>query len=143
MMLRGRAALFRAAVLCAALFCGACGSGAVSVAPAGRVFVLTDSLLRAGGRDTLRLGRLRSGEIAVSRFRFENRSSQPLILVSYERTCGCTSLEFGSAPFVPGDACAVALTFDSRGEWGWQFKPVDIRFAPAGSFRLFVEADVE
>lgn len=134
----------RAALLCAAVVCcAACGRNSVPPKPKGRVFVLTDSLLAAGGRDTLRLGRLRSGEIAVSRLWFENRSSRPLIVASYERTCGCTSLEFGAEPFVPGDFRAVTLTFDSRGEWGWQFKPIDIRFAPFGSFRLFVEADVE
>ena len=133
----------RAVLLGAVLFCTACGSQSVSVAPAGRIIVLTDSLLDAGGCDTLCLGRLHSGEIAVSRFRFENRSSRSLVVASYERTCGCTALAFDSAPFVPGAACPVELTFDSRGEQGWQFKSLDIRFAPACSFRLFVEADVE
>ncbi|MDE6446374.1 MAG: DUF1573 domain-containing protein [Alistipes sp.] len=136
--------MFRSAILLlAAVLCGACGHSPAPVAPGGRVIVLTDSLLESGGRDTLRLGRLHSGETAVSRLWFENRTAHPLVIVSYERTCGCTSLAFDSEPFAPGAMCAVELTFDSRGERGWQFKPLDLRFAPAGRFRLFVEVDVE
>lgn len=136
--------MFRCTLLFwAAVFFGACGSSSAPVAPQGRIIALTDSLLENGGRDTVRLGRLHSGEIAVSRLWFENRTSHPLVVVSYERTCGCTSLTFDSEPFVAGAVRAVELTFDSRGEYGWQFKPVDIRFAPAGRFRLFVEVDVE
>ncbi len=144
--------MFRSAILFVALFCAACGSrfgSAGSAAPAagaeprGRIIVLSDSLLSAGGCDTVRFGRLHSGEIAVARFRFENRCSRPLVLLSYERSCGCTSLAFDSAPFLPGDFLPVELTFDSRGERGWQFKPVVLRFAESASFRLFVDVDVE
>lgn len=135
----------RFAVLCGALlFCAACGSrSAAPAGSAGRVVVLTDSVLRAGGRDTVRLGRLHSGEIALSRLRFENRTSRPLVLLAYDRSCGCTSLAFDSAPFLPGDSRLVELSFDSRGEQGWQFKSVDLRFADAAPFCLFIDVDVE
>ncbi|MCM1151834.1 MAG: DUF1573 domain-containing protein [Alistipes sp.] len=122
----------------------ACGSRTAVVGKAGRTIVLTDSLLACGGRDTVRFGRLRSGEIGVSHFRFENRTSRPLVIVSVERSCGCASLEFDAAPLVPGDFRPLALTFDTRGLQGWQLKVVNLIFAGEfRPFRLFVEADVE
>ncbi|EKC75778.1 hypothetical protein LEA_05027, partial [human gut metagenome] len=37
----------------------------------------------------------------------------------------------------------VEMTFDSRGEYGWQLKTVDLQIAGAAKpLRLFVEADV-
>ena len=42
------------------------------------------------------------------------------------------------------DAQQVTLTFDARGEWGWQLKTLDVSFAGARSpLRLFIEAEVE
>ena len=127
------------------LLAGACTSRRpVSVAPGGRVVVLTDSLLRCGGRDTVRFGRLRSGEAAVSRLWFENRTSEPVVFASVVRSCGCTSLSYDAAPLSPGEVRAVELTFDSRGEWGWQFRSLDLFFAGwPQPFRFFIEADVE
>ena len=47
--------------------------------------------------------------------------------------------------FVPSPhAQQVTLTFDARGEWGWQLKTLDVSFAGARSpLRLFIEAEVE
>ena len=43
-----------------------------------------------------------------------------------------------------GDARQVTLTFDSRGEWGWQLKTLDISLAGAQQpLRLLVEADIK
>lgn len=106
--------------------------------------VLTDSVLRCGGSDTVRFGRLHSGEVGVSRLWFENRTSRPVVIVSVTRSCGCTSLSYDAAPIRSGEVRAVEVSFDSRGEFGWQFKRVDLFFAGfAQPFRLFAEADVE
>ena len=73
-----------------------------------------------------------------------NDASRPVAVASYRRSCGCTTLEFDSQPIAPGDAQQVTLTFDSRGEWGWQLKTMDISLAGAQQpLRLFIEADVE
>ena len=72
------------------------------------------------------------------------RREPPVAVASYRRSCGCTTLEFDSQPIAPGDAQQVTLTFDSRGEWGWQLKTLDIALAGgAKPLRLLVEADVE
>ena len=110
----------------------------------GRIIRLTDRTLETGGSDTVRFGHLRSGEIAVVQLWLANQTTQPIILSDYRSSCGCTTLDFDTQPIRPGEAQRLALTFDSRGEWGWQLKSVDLFVAGSNRpFRLFVEADVE
>ena len=131
-----------AAGLC--LCSAACGNRPRDAVRKGPIIVLTDTTLTAGGSDTVRFGRLRSGEIAVQRIWIENRATRPTAVVSCETSCGCTSLEFDTQPVVPGAAQCATLTFDSRGEYGWQFKTLDISLAGASRpLRLFVEAEIE
>ena len=110
----------------------------------GRIIALTDSVLRNGGSDTIRFGHLGSGEIALSRLRIENRTEKPVVITSYRTSCGCTSLEFDKQPVPPGGTLPVEITFDSRGEHGWQLKSVELLIAGAPrTFRLLVEADID
>ena len=137
--------MFRALViLVPALLTAACGTRPQTTERKGRIIALTDSILTAGGTDTVRFGRLGSGEIAQLRIWLANDASRPVAVASYRRSCGCTSLEFDSQPSAPGDARQVTLTFDSRGEWGWQLKTLDISLAGAQQpLRLLVEADIK
>ena len=137
--------MFRALViLVPALLTAACGTRPQTTERKGRIIALTDSILTAGGTDTVRFGRLGSGEIAQLRIWLANDASHPVAVASYRRSCGCTSLEFDSQPIAPGDARQVTLTFDSRGEWGWQLKTLDISLAGAQQpLRLLVEADIK
>lgn len=119
-------------------------TAARQLSPAGRIIALTDSVLRNGGSDTIRFGHLGSGEIALSRFRIENRTEKPVVVTSYRTSCGCTSLEFDKQPVPPGGTLPVEITFDSRGEHGWQLKSVELLIAGAPrTFRLLVEADID
>lgn len=142
---RFRSVLFSIALF--ATFLSACGTRTTRMAPRerkGRIIVLTDAIAATGGTDTIRFGRLRSGEIAVQRLWIENASQHPVAFVSYARSCGCTTLEFDSQPLIPGESREVSLTFDSRGEHGWQLKTLDIALAGTNRpLRLFIEADVE
>ena len=137
--------MFRALViLVPAVLTAACGIRPQAPERKGRIITLTDSSLTTGGTDTVRFGRLGSGEIAQLRLWLANDASRPVAVTSYRRSCGCTTLEFDSQPVAPGDAQQVTLTFDSRGEWGWQLKTLDISLAGASHpLRLFIEADVE
>ena len=131
-----------AAGLC--LCSAACGNRPRDAVRKGPIIVLTDTTLTAGGSDTVRFGRLRSGEIAVQRLWIENRAAGPTAVVSCETSCGCTRLEFDAQPLAPGTAQCATLTFDSRGEYGWQLKVLDISLAGASRpLRLFVEAEIE
>ena len=122
----------------------ACGARQVKTERKGRIITLTDKILDTGGTDTVRFGRLHSGEIAQLRLWLANETSGPVAVASYRRSCGCTTLEFDAQPIAPGDARQVTLTFDSRGERGWQLKALDITLAGGQRpLRLFVEADIK
>ena len=124
------------AILALAALAAGCGTSPRAVERKGRIISLTDSILTTGGTDTVRFGRLGSGEIAVLRLWLANDASRPV--------AGCTTLEFDAQPIAPGDARQVTLTFDSRGERGWQLKALDITLAGGQRpLRLFVEADIK
>ena len=110
----------------------------------GRIVSLSDVFFERGGTDTVRFGRLRSGETAVVRFWIANDSPQTTAILSYDRNCGCTTLKFNSEPIAPGDAQRVEMSFDSRGTRGWQLKTLDVTLAGAQRpLRLYAEAEVE
>lgn len=110
----------------------------------GRIIRVTADRLRAGGADTVRFGRLYSGEIARMPLWIANETDEPIVLTDTRASCGCTSLEFDGQPIRAGEARQAALTFDSRGERGWQFRLIDLLVAGAERpVRIFVEVDVE
>lgn len=110
----------------------------------GLIIAISDSVLMHGSTDTLRFGRLGSGEIAVLRFQLENTSAKPLVILSTQRSCGCISLDHDAQPLAPGQARTLEMTFDSRGEYGWQLKRMDLILSGAQKpLRIFVEADIE
>lgn len=110
----------------------------------GLIIRITDRTIEAGGSDTVRFGRLHSGETAILSLWLANETEHPIVLTDYRRSCGCTALEFTAQPIAPDHARQLPLTFDSRGEWGWQLKTIDLVFAESAcGFRLFVEAEVE
>ena len=87
---------------------------------------------------------MHSGEIAVLPLVFENQSAQPLVILGYDRTCGCTTLEYENQPLKPNEQRAARLIFDARGAHGWQLKLVKIRLAGVSEpHKLYIEAEVE
>ena len=110
----------------------------------GRIIAVTDTILDTGGTDTVRFGRMHSGEVAVLRLWIENRASKPVAITRYDRYCGCTTLGYDAQPITSVYSQQVSLTFDAGGEWGWQLKTLDITFAGGRKpLRLFIEAEVE
>lgn len=127
-----------------AILLAGCGQPRSTTQRKGRIIHLTDAILDAGGSDTVRFGRLRSGEIAELHLWLANETDRPAVITAYDRSCGCTTLSYDSEPITPGAAQRIGLTFDSRGERGWQLKTLDVRFAGSQRpLRLFVEAEVE
>lgn len=112
--------------------------------PGGRVIRITDTVLAEGGSDTIRLGKMHSGEMLRLPCRLENGSREVVVIISCDRSCGCTDLEYEHRPLRPGEVQRASITFDSRGEWGWQLKTLDIRFSGhPHPLRLWIEAEVE
>lgn len=112
--------------------------------PYGQKIILTDSIARLGGSDTIRFGRMHEGEIAEKPLQLVNESSTPIVIRRVERTCGCTTLEHENQPLMPGEKRQMMLRFDARGEWGWQLKLLRLYLNESSEpLRLYVEADIE
>lgn len=131
--------------LLTAVFVTACAESASSLTPTDgkQTIAVTEDVLRQGISDTIRFGKIHSGEIAVREFVLRNETDAPMIIIRHETSCHCTSFEYGKRPVVKGGETTVKCSFDSRGEYGWQFKLVKLRLAGADEpLRIFVEADV-
>ncbi len=112
--------------------------------PAGKVVVITDSLLLHGGSDTLRLGVLRSGEQARTRLNLRNETAQPMLLLGEELTCGCIALDYERKPIAKSEHLPLQVDFDSRGLWGWQLKLFYLHLHGAEApLKIYVEAELE
>lgn len=110
----------------------------------GHTVEIAPEQLAAGGSDTLRLGRIRAGEIVRTEIGIRNRTQRPLAITGYERACGCTEFDCDLRPILPGETRRAAVLFDSQGEWGWQFRKIELFFADAPQpWRLWIEAEVE
>ena len=124
----------------------ACGSQPQpkEATPYGQKIILTDSIARLGGADTIRFGRMHEGEIAEKPLQLVNESATPIVTRQVERTCGCTTLEHENQPLMPGEKRQMMLRFDARGEWGWQLKLLRLYLNEGSNpLRLYVEADIE
>lgn len=100
--------------------------------------------LSATPSDTLRLGRMRSGEVISQSIGLLNNSTAPLIITRTETTCGCTDIDYPSQPIGVGDTARIAIRFDSQGFYGWQFKRVRLYTSAALSpITIYIEAEVE
>ncbi len=124
----------------------ACGGSSQSVVPTANVRVVNienDSAER-GVTDTLRFGRMRSGEVIAQTIRVQNNSTEPIVLTRHHVSCGCLKVRYSRQPIAPGASGDIALEFDSRTMLGLQLKTLVLYFAEKGRpMRIFVEAEVE
>lgn len=131
------------------LLCIACGGGKVQHAEVStpvdvRTLRIENSSLERGATDTLRLGRLRSGEIIAKRIQVENRSDRPLVITHHTVSCGCLSAKYDRKPTQKGESQTLDIEFDSRTMYGLQLKSLVLHLAQMEQpIRIIVEAEVE
>ena len=121
-----------------------CQSRRTSSVQSGPTLEISDETLTEGTSDTIRFGRLHSGEKGIKRFRLQNTSSRTWVVARYEVSCECVTPEFDRRPLKPGEEIPFSVRFDSRGEHGWQMKL--LKLYASGSeepLRIYVEADVD
>jgi hypothetical protein len=108
--------------------------------PLQTVINVTDTL----ASDTLRLGRMHSGEVVAMGIGVYNNTHTPIVITRTETTCGCTDVDYPSQPIPVGDTARVEVRFDSQGFYGWQFKRVRLyTSADVSPLTIYVEAEVE
>ena len=69
----------------------------------GPTLEISDETLTEGTSDTIRFGRLHSGETGIKRFRLQNTSSRTWVVTRYEVSCECVTPVFDRRPLKPGE----------------------------------------
>lgn len=71
-------------------------------------------------------GEIVEGEKITYGFKFSNTGGSDLIINNVIASCGCTATEFPKDPIKPGENGVIKITFDSRGQTGYQKKTITI-----------------
>jgi hypothetical protein len=135
----------------AILLCTACGANAPKANNANEVaainmqsIAIEADAIENGISDTLRFGKMRSGEIIVKRLRVENHCSHPIVLLRHTTTCGCIKITYDRKPIAPKSSADITFEFDSRTLHSWQMKLMEFYFAEKGKpLKVYAEAEVE
>lgn len=131
--------------LVAMVGCGGRGS-APAAAPA-KASILLQTIINVADTlacDTLRLGRMHSGEVVAMGIGVRNNTDSPIVITRTESTCGCTEIDYPTRPITVGDTARIEVKFDSQGFYGWQFKRVRLyTSADVEPLTIYVEAEVE
>lgn len=109
-----------------------------------QTIAITADDVEQGVADTLRFGKMRSGEIIAKTLRVENRCNRPIVLLRHTTTCGCIKINYDRKPIAPGQSGEIYFEFDSRTLYGWQMKLMEFYFAEKGNpMKIYAEAEVE
>jgi hypothetical protein len=109
-----------------------------------QTIAITADDVEQGVADTLRFGKMRSGEIIAKTLRVENRCNRPIVLLRHTTTCGCIKINYDRKPIAPGQSGEIHFEFDSRTLYGWQMKLMEFYFAEKGNpMKIYAEAEVE
>ena len=134
------------------LLCTACGArtpkadknATIASAVNTQTIAITADDVEQGVADTLRFGKMRSGEIIAKTLRVENRCNRPIVLLRHTTTCGCIKINYDRKPIAPGQSGEIHFEFDSRTLYGWQMKLMEFYFAEKGNpMKIYAEAEVE
>ena len=134
------------------LLCTSCGARApkadknatMASAVNTQTIAITADDVEQGVADTLRFGKMRSGEIIAKTLRVENRCNRPIVLLRHTTTCGCIKINYDRKPIAPGQSGEIYFEFDSRTLYGWQMKLMEFYFAEKGNpMKIYAEAEVE
>ena len=134
------------------LLCTSCGARApkadknatMGSAVNTQTIAISADYVEQGVADTLRFGKMRSGEIIAKTLRVENRCNRPIVLLRHTTTCGCIKINYDRKPIAPGQSGEIYFEFDSRTLYGWQMKLMEFYFAEKGNpMKIYAEAEVE
>lgn len=66
------------------------------------------------------------------RFRCENRSDKPVVILRVDTSCGCVKSSFSKRPIAPGATGEVVVTFDPHGRAGALYKVMPVYTSASG-----------
>jgi hypothetical protein len=71
-------------------------------------------------------GRVETGPIYSTSFKFKNTGSENLYISAADASCGCTVPKWSKDAIKPGDTGEIYVQFDSKGRQGQQLKTVTV-----------------
>jgi hypothetical protein len=93
-------------------------------------------------------GSIPEGPKAEYDFNFTNTGSLPIVVITAQAGCGCTTPEWPRYTIEPGKTAQIKVGYNSAGRPGPFTKDVNVTFAPAGnndnqgSLKLTIEGNV-
>jgi len=93
--------------------------------------------------DTIVLSPMNEGETVMTKFLVRNRSGKTLQIDRIHSGCGCTSAVWSKEPLEDGDNVPVTLFFNSNGQFGKQFKTIEIWSIEGEMCRIFLATEVK
>lgn len=66
------------------------------------------------------------------RFRYENRSDKPVVILRVDTSCGCVKSSFSRKPIAPGTSGEIIVTFDPHGREGALYKQMPVYTSASG-----------
>lgn len=93
--------------------------------------------------DTIKLGIVNQGEVLSGTFILTNNGVKPIVITNTVTGCGCTTLQYDTAPIVAGDSREMNFTFDTANRIGWQLKSIDVITSDSRCSRIFIEAEIK
>ena len=90
-------------------------------------------------------GKINTGDKITHIFEFENKGTEPLLLLGVRTSCGCTAPSWPKEPVMPGKKGEVKIIFDSTGKSGSQNKKITVSSNANNnsSFELYLRGEVE
>lgn len=95
-------------------------------------------------KKVLKFDPISEGTTLNMEFRFTNTGSEPLIISNYKVQCSCTKVTYPLEPVLPGEPGVIAVSFDSAGKIGWQYRTILLQAnVPGGSSELEFQVKVK
>jgi hypothetical protein len=88
-------------------------------------------------------GTLKAGEVVSYSFRFENTGGEPLTISHVENECGCLEILYPKKPVQPGEKSTIEVIFNTDGEWGNEFKTIEIKTRKGLKKNIAVTAHIQ
>lgn len=108
------------------------GKKADTVAPAAQaavvqpVFEISDTTVQGSVIGTRSFGTVSEGEVAVSGFSVENKTSKAIVVTQVTTDCGCLQIDAPKQPITPSGHGVFGLRYDSATKQGQQIASVRI-----------------
>jgi len=78
--------------------------------------------------ETIDIGEIPQGTPKPIEFEFKNTGNDPIVVVSAQGSCGCTSVDFPKTPVLPGTTTKITATFNAANKGSFT-KTVTVKLA--------------